>query len=350
MAAAYKKNKAQKSGITTAAGKPPVQVILVTGFLGTGKTTLINALVKRLSAFSLGVLVNDFGKVPLDGAIIRNAATPSEKKDSPAAPPENDQPKAVQEQDGELSIYEIGNGSIFCSCLKASFIYGLTYFKTVHPQILIIETSGLSDPSGFSRILSEQKLEEDFKILSILCAVDPGKFIGLSKHFETPKRQAQAADRLLIGKTDLVNRQEIQQTALTLMQLNPSAVIEYGSFGEFPLLGLLQGESKDQQGEWESCNTIENRQAPIFLTIPSTGKSISKHELEEFYRTISGNIFRMKGVLPFEGEPFLVSDSGPEITFSPLQSGAFRGFPGLTVFCETHHQGSIISLWEKLYQ
>ena len=110
-----------------------IDIILVTGFLGVGKTTLLNRLIERYKSKKLGVIINDFGKISVDGILLRDLLPDSQNN----------------------SIIEIKNGSIFCSCLSVDLVTALKEYIELNPDLLIIETSGLSDPSSFQKILKE---------------------------------------------------------------------------------------------------------------------------------------------------------------------------------------------------
>ena len=123
-------------GAASPAGKIPA--VLITGFLGSGKTTLLNRIISGTDRGRIGLLVNDFGRIAVDGSLIL------------AKHPE------LAGRDG--GVYEIANGSIFCSCLTSSFLAGLRHFAGLRPDRLYIETSGISDPSSMGKLLAESGL------------------------------------------------------------------------------------------------------------------------------------------------------------------------------------------------
>jgi len=134
----------------------PILVYLIAGFLGAGKTTLLGNLLELSTDKKIGVIVNEFGKMGIDGTLI--------KKDG-------------------LELIEISNGSIFCSCLQGSFMEGLVALSNMPIEYLFIESSGLSDPSGMEKILYDIQPATarvyDYK--GALCIVDATNFIELSE-------------------------------------------------------------------------------------------------------------------------------------------------------------------------
>jgi len=75
----------------------PIPIYIVTGFLGSGKTTLINSMLTGMEGEKIGVIVNDFGPVCVDASLLGGASARAEKT--------------------ELTIKELKNGQLFCSCL-----------------------------------------------------------------------------------------------------------------------------------------------------------------------------------------------------------------------------------------
>ena len=98
-----------------------IDLILVSGFLGSGKTTFLRRFLTELPEQRLGVLVNEFGAVGIDGTLLR--------------------------RDG-LEMVELNHGTIFCFCLKQDFVTALIAFSRLPIQTLIIENSGMADPGG----------------------------------------------------------------------------------------------------------------------------------------------------------------------------------------------------------
>ena len=104
----------------------PIELYLLSGFLGAGKTTLLQQLVKEFPRQKLGVLVNEFGGLGFDGTAFRT---------------------------GGIKLVEINGGSIFCACLKDGFVRTLKAFSEQPIDALLIENSGMADPSAMPRLL-----------------------------------------------------------------------------------------------------------------------------------------------------------------------------------------------------
>ena len=104
------------------------RVYLITGFLGSGKTTFLNRIIERFPKNrKLTILMNEFGEIGIDGTLVEG---------------------------DDIDMMEISRGSIFCVCVKTDFIKGLYELVTkVKPDVLIIESTGVANPSDLKRDL-----------------------------------------------------------------------------------------------------------------------------------------------------------------------------------------------------
>ncbi|MDC7234192.1 MAG: GTP-binding protein [Spirochaetales bacterium] len=298
-----------------------IDIIVLAGFLGAGKTTVLNELVRTFHDRKLGMLVNDFGEVPVDGSLLKN-----------------ENPELLEEGH---KIYEIGNGSIFCSCLKAPFLYGLKYFEKEQPDLLFIEASGLSDPSSMSKILSDHNLDDSFEIKQIVTLIDPVRYKALIHVLDVIDRQIQAADHILVNKTDLIPLREVDEL-LSDLAGRSSAPCQTGSFGQFDYSFILSSQTAERYAPMESCNTPETRPGSLFLQ----GNFTDKQSLKDFLSRVEGAHYRLKGFVDIEGSVFYVSDNSRGYSITPAQKPGIRR--GLTVLCPKENEEKILQLWKEL--
>ena len=299
-----------------------IDVVLLAGFLGAGKTTVLNELIRHFHAVKLGLLVNDFGEVPVDGTLLKN-----------------ENPELLEEGH---KIYEIGNGSIFCSCLKAPFLYGLNYFQKERPDILFIEASGLSDPSSMNRILKDHGLEDAFHIRSVLTLVDPVRFEGLVHVLDVVGRQVETADAVLINKADLVTPGELEETEKRIRSLRPDVPVMTGSFGHFDYSFLENAALRSRESDLESCNTPANRPASLFLEGPVRSEEVFRSFLDK----TESLVYRMKGFMELGGQISYVSDTGRGFSITEAAKPGIR--TGLTVLCPKENEKAVADLWKTV--
>lgn len=298
-----------------------IDIILLAGFLGAGKTTVLNELIHTFHDKKLGLLVNDFGEVPVDGSVLKN-----------------ENPELLEEGH---KIYEIGNGSIFCSCLKAPFLYGLKYFEKEIPDLLFIEASGLSDPSSMSKILSDHNMEGSFEIRQVITLIDPVKYKALVHVLDVINRQIEAADAILVNKIDLVPVHELNEL-LEDLKSRSSAPLQTGSFGAFDYSFILSAEAGHKSGMLESCNTPATRPASLFLE----GAVADKQVLEDFMSRVEGAHYRLKGFMEINGEMLYVSDNSLGYSITETTKPGVKA--GLTVLCPKENEQNIVELWKEI--
>jgi G3E family GTPase len=182
----------------------PIPVAVLTGFLGSGKTTLLSRLLDHPAMGETAVIVNELGEVAIDHHLLRR----------------------VDEQ-----TVVLGNGCVCCSLRTdlAGELRGLLGLRTrgeVPPfRRVVIETSGLADPAPIlATLASEPVVKHHFELERVITTVDAVH--GLRG--DESVRQAIAADRLVITKTDVAPGRGL---ADALAALNPIAEILEVSFG-----------------------------------------------------------------------------------------------------------------------
>jgi G3E family GTPase len=188
---------------STAIGESLIPVTLLTGFLGSGKTTVLNRLLRRPDLEATAVIVNEFGEIGLDQVLIERSSS---------------------------GTVLLNNG---CVCCTVREDLGATLLELLVQQArgeipafrrVIIETTGLADPAPILHLLmSDLVVAVRYRLGGVVSTVDAVNGLGtLQRHAEAVK-QAAVADRLLITKTDLVAPQASAQLRERLRALNPGA-------------------------------------------------------------------------------------------------------------------------------
>ena len=296
------------------------QIILVTGFLGSGKTTLLNRLIEQYRNKKIAIIVNDFGQIAIDGILIKNTIDNSVQSDT--------------------DVYEIANGSIFCSCLSAELVKALQQYASIQPDILLIETSGLSDPSTFNKILEENNLKDRYDVLSSICMVDPTKTMQLARQIVSIERQISSSRLIIVNKVDLISKNEYATTVRFIQELNDSAPIIKSVNADFDLALIGQKiESQINETPPESCNTVNSRPGSILLE----QREITRDDLTAFYHAVQDKLFRIKGFLEIEGTPYYISDNNEMLQIEDTQQKSYR--LGLSVLAPTLNTQIIENTW-----
>ncbi len=194
-------------------------VALLSGFLGSGKTTLVNALLRDPRMAGTAVAVNEFGEVPLDRDLIDHGAD-----------------KTVVMANGCLCCNLAGDMEDAVMRLFSRREGG----EVPRFQRLIIEPSGLSDPAPIAQaILRNPVMSRAMRLESIVTTVD-AVFAGMqsARHFEFGKQIA-LADRLVVTKTDLAAADTIDRLRVVLRGHNPLAPIVAAINGAVDLVALF---------------------------------------------------------------------------------------------------------------
>jgi G3E family GTPase len=302
-----------------------INIILITGFLGSGKTTLLNRLIEKYSKSKLGLIINDFGKISVDGILLSNLLKKSEE---------------IKDQ----SIYEIKNGSIFCSCLSSELVVALKEYIEVNPEILIIETSGLSDPSVFDKILANNNIEQNFNLISSVCIVDPKTVIKLASKIVAIEKQIHSSSVQVINKIDTAGTEELKTVREFIKKYNSNAKIIETNFAQFDL-EVLENIFKDGPVEKEavSCNTVSNRPGSIILAQQDT----TIDDLKRFYKTIYNKILRLKGFLNIDENLYYISSNNDVVDIQKYESG-YTVELGLSVLLLEEKIDHVLDEWRKI--
>jgi Putative GTPases (G3E family) len=248
--------------------EPFIDLYLISGFLGAGKTTFLQHLINNFKEKRLGIIVNEFGAISIDGKIIKH--------------------------DG-IKLVEINNGSIFCSCLKSNFVSTLISFSKQPIDVLIIENSGLADPSNMKNLLEEMKKRSGrlYNYRGSICIVDPLKFLKNVKILTPIQNQVISSKMIIINKTDLVDTNILEAIENKVLELNPEAVIYKTSYGNVPAQ-VLDEKLRDNGFVGQTSNNEFNR--PATYTIECEG-SFEKEDILDFIDRIHSFTFRIKGFL-----------------------------------------------------
>lgn len=191
-----------------------IPVTLVSGFLGAGKTTLVNRMLRNADGLRLAVLVNDFGAVSIDAELIQGAVG---------------------------NVVSLKNGCICCSLTGGllAAISGVLRWP-VPPDAIIVEGSGVANPLEVARALSDPELQRYAPLDGIVTVVDADGFDALDgEALALARQQVVTADLVLLNKTDLVDEATLVATESRLATLAPGTRIIRCAGADVPLPVLL---------------------------------------------------------------------------------------------------------------
>lgn len=254
---------------------PKIPFFLVTGFLGSGKTTFVKRFIDRFGASQrIGVIQNEFAPGSVDGTELKNRG-------------------------GTFEILEVNNGSVFCVCLLSSFVKSLADFIEAHqPEMVLMEASGLSDPISIGEMLQGSELKERIFLSHIWSIVDASKFEKLAKGLPRIQHQVRVADTVVINKVDKegVDPGEISAWA---RRLNPFATIESSSFCETEIKpgqsGFMMAPVALRQQEEFASLKASGAPDDVGTYVIKTTRTLSLSRLEAFMEEVAPGSIRIKG-------------------------------------------------------
>lgn len=185
-----------------------INVYIVSGFLGAGKTTFIQKLLAEKKFEKVMLLENEFGEVGVDGAFF----------------------------DSSLNIKEINNGCICCS-LQGDFEEALEEIEEMGVSDLLIEPSGVGK---LSEIINVIRHDDDFRIVSHICIVDvktSRKYhINFKEYFDD---QVKSANAIILSHTDVADEETIENAKKIVKELNDEATVIEKPVNEYTIEELL---------------------------------------------------------------------------------------------------------------
>ena len=273
-----------------------INVYIVSGFLGAGKTTFIQKLLSEKKFDKVMLLENEFGEVGVDGAFF----------------------------DKSLNIKEINNGCICCS-LQGDFEDALEEIEGMGVSDLIIEPSGVGK---LSEIINVIRGDDDFRIVSHICIVDVKTcrkyHVNFKEYFND---QVKAANAIILSHTDVADEETIKQAIEIVKELNEEAIIVDRPIEKMSIEQLLDvivsggdilpevdeeeehhhhhdhdHEHEHHHHDHHHHHDDDDEDEPFKNLILRPEHRFTKAELEEIFTKIPEDIIRIKGYVLGQSE------------------------------------------------
>jgi G3E family GTPase len=268
------------------------KVFIITGFLGAGKTTLLKRILESSSDLSKTiVLINEFGKVGIDGSLIKNTAA--------------------------VEIVELTSGCICCS-LRTDMIQALQILRYQYsPERLVIEATGVADPLAIIEALDDRMLAPHFQLEKTITVIDSDFWEARESFGSFFQSQVKQADIILLNKIDTLDKSDIPDILKQIQQESPKARIiptlhcnidpdiiwsrsepEGQDLPSGPLLQAYDPEM-DFYSPFNTKGTVTAKEAGFISFVFETTKPLDKTLFMEFLNTIPLELFRIKGPVRF---------------------------------------------------
>ncbi len=254
-----------------------MELYMITGFLGAGKTTLIKKIVQAFSDKKIYLVINEFGKEGVDGNLLKEVG-------------------AV--------LAEINNGSIFCVCRLDRFEDELAKAEELRPDVILVEASGLADPTNIKRMMSQPEYA-DIDYRGSICLIDAPRFEKVVDTARVVRRQLSVSSLFIINKTDLASEEQIDNARRVIMEINPEADIVETTYAEIDPERIRNMQDKEYDFEASIARDITLQKYLVTIS-----PKMQIRQLESFLNMVAEDTYRMKGFVYLEGKLLLADCVG----------------------------------------
>ena len=197
-----------------------IGISVLTGFLGSGKTTVLTSLIKQKQMANAAIIINEFGEVGLDHDLIETT---------------------------DENVIELQNGCICCTIqddLKTTLLNLLKKMEKgeISPiNHVIIETTGLADPVPIIHtLMTSLDLQRIYSIDGVITVVDSINAEATYNSHEEAVKQTAFADRIILSKTDIAEKGTVDYLTKRIKAINPKVTIIKSDKGSLPVSKLLE--------------------------------------------------------------------------------------------------------------
>ena len=308
-----------------------VPITVLTGYLGAGKTTLINHVLNNQEGYKVAVIVNDIGEVNIDADLIGKGGV-------------------VQEEDS--SLVPLQNGCICCT-LKVDLMKQIAdIIKTGKFDYILIEASGICEPMPIAQtitVLSEQTekygLPKICRLDNVVTVVDAAR---LAYEFGSGEdlikeniddedienlliQQIEFCNKIILNKVDELTKEELDKVKAIIKSLQPKAEIIETNYGKVDVSKILDTNAFDFEeastsAAWiEELNRTDNEEEEeegeteeygIGTFVYFRRAPFNRDKFDKFASNFPSNVIRCKGIIWFSDEPessYVFEQSGKQI-------------------------------------
>ena len=297
-----------------------IPVTVITGFLGSGKTTLLSSILKKKEMQKTAVIINEFGEIGLDHALIEHT---------------------------DENIVELQSGCICCTIqgdLNKTLID--LFDKMMNGKVssfnrILIETTGLANPVPIIHtLMSSIELIRIYSLDGVITVVDSINGEKTLDLHEESLKQLALAEKIILSKTDIVDKDEINSLIYRIKEINPVSQIVFSKFGNIPLeeifgLGAYDPYKKSEDvKKWLAAEKYKDKKHHHHHDVNRHNENIRAFSMMSenpvnmiafsFFRdmitaALGVNLLRMKGIINIAGEERPAVIHGVQHIFHPVQ-------------------------------
>ena len=280
-----------------------IKIDLITGFLGSGKTTFIKKYAEYLlkKGEKIGILENDFGAVNVDMMLLQNLQ-------------------------GDNCNLETVAGACDADCHKRRFKTKLIAMAMSGCDRVIVEPSGIFDTDEFFDTLREEPLDRWYESANVIAIVNSELENDLSEHSKyLLTSQIANAGKIIFSRVQETSQNEIEKTKTSLEQLSHRKLeniiikdwkkLSENDFEEISQCGYVKADFIKKFSENENYSSL------YFMNSKISVEELKKKSPEIFGNKDLGNVFRIKGFILENGRWFEINATRKNITVSPITNG-----------------------------
>lgn len=255
----------------------PIDMAVIGGYLGAGKTTMVNRLLEAPHGKRIAVLVNDFGAVNIDARLVRTRSD---------------------------DVIELDNGCICCTIGGALVdALGRVAARDERPDLLLIEASGVSDPAKIAQV---GLLNGEFRLTAVLVVADALEFVHTLADplvGAMAQQQIDSASAVIVSKLDLVPAEARERTVADVRALAPTDIVVPADRGQVPLALLFDGSATQRReavdaARWQRLPAGPRAASPAFTSVSVAAPEVlDKARLRAWLKALPRTVLRAKGLV-----------------------------------------------------
>jgi G3E family GTPase len=325
-------------------------LFILSGFLGSGKTTLLLRLLNEARERGLrpGIMMNELGRQDVDGRIVDEFA--------------------------QFPVERLLDGCVCCN-KKEELAGSLRLLLQQRPDIIFIELTGVANPEEIAAVIAES-FGNDIHSSRIVTVLDAEHVLEYNSIFSTDRllvqtlrRQIEAANMLVVNKTDLVSSRKLKKIEKVIAKQNESAAIVYTVHSQIDhhlifaeiqprenrisaaqpfriIKGNSSVEAESHSGHSHAKDGNGNSYSKVkTVTLPvPVDAEVDKQTLENFLQHNEQQLIRAKGYIRLSDRTHLIQYAGNRITYS---AASYPGKPYLVVIGMNLNESQLLDYWLK---
>ena len=263
------------------------KLYIITGFLGAGKTTFLKEFVQLFPGEKLAIVINEFGKEDVDGKLLSRL---------------------------HAEMESIHSGSIFCACRLDQFEHAFLRLMEKEPDTVIVETSGLSDPSSIKDVLRDLGEHHALDYRGCICLADAVNFVKSYTTALAARKQISVSDVIVLNKVELADEVSKGNIRSALHAARPAAPVLETNRGAIPIAWKKTLLKPVRLPHDTSPNT---RDLSIQSYVLCVDERMPLKTLKELLGRFAGVTHRIKGFVQLAGRVYLVDCVGGRLSVEP---------------------------------